>query len=88
MTFGVEKHFADIYSQLYSSVDDKAELADIRDDLEQRIDNSSNKDIQKVTPAIIKEAINKLNTGKTDPSFTFTSDSFKAAPDILADQAQ
>ena len=82
---GVENHFAEIYSELYSSVDDKAELADIRGELEQKIDHSSKKDVQKVTPALIKEAINKLNTAKTDPSFMFTSDCFKAAPDFLAD---
>ena len=41
-------------------------------------------EINKITPDVVKTAIYKLNAGKTDPSFLFTSDSFKAAPDVLS----
>ena len=84
VTDEVENHFADIYEDLYTSVDDRTEVQDIKYKLEEEINHFSKEEVKRVTPEIVKEAINKLNNGKTDPSFIFTSDCFKAAPDILA----
>ena len=85
ITESVENHFADIYENLYTAVDDKSEMDRIRIELEQQIDYFSVDEINKITTSKVKEAINKLNTGKTDPCFIFTSDSFKAAPDLLSE---
>ena len=84
-TENVEDHFADIYEDLYTSVDDKAELLLISQKLDNEITNLSIADVDKVTPSVIMEAIKKLNAGKSDPSFCFSSDCFKAAPYILAE---
>ena len=81
----VENHFGDIYENLYTSVDDKAELLLIRQKLDNDITNLSVNDVSRVTPTVIEEAIKKLNAGKSDPSFGFTSDCFKAAPPILTE---
>ena len=83
-TNNVEDHFADIYEDLYTSVDDKAEVLDLKEKLEENINNMSKMEVERVTADVVKEAINKLNNGKTDPNYIFTSDNFKAAPDILA----
>ena len=81
-TENVENHFADIYDDLFTSVDDKAELLLVSQKLDKDINNN---DVSRVTPNVIVEAIKKLNAGKTDPSFCFTSDCFKAAPHILSE---
>ena len=70
----VENHFANIYEDLYTSVDDKAELLLIRHKLENDILNLRNNDVSRVTPDVIEKAIKKWNAGKTDTSFCFTSD--------------
>ena len=52
-------------------------------EVESKVDKKSLADVEKVTPSIVKEAVNKLNSNKTDPTFSFTSDFLKNAPDIL-----
>ena len=48
--------------------------------------NQSLEDVLMVTPAIVKEAAHKLKSGKGDPVFSFSSDCFKNASDILYDK--
>ena len=81
----VENHFANIYENLYTSVDDRADVLEISKKLEHQINILSLNDVARVTPEVIKDAIKKLNAGKSDPSFCFSSDSFKAAPAILTE---
>ena len=42
---------------------------------------ASLEDVNKVTPDIVKKAAHKLKSGKSDPSFSFSSDCLKNAPD-------
>ena len=42
-------------------------------------------EVEKITPALIKEAINKLKNDKTDPLYHFNSDCMKNAPPILSE---
>ena len=70
---------------MYNSVDDKDDMMELFQEVENKIDRKSNVDVDKVTPDIVKEAVKKLNANKTDPVFSFTSDFLKNAPDILFD---
>ena len=40
-------------------------------------------DVLKVTPDVVKEAAQKLKSGKNDPFFSFSSDCLKNAPSVL-----
>ena len=79
----IEDHFKDIYGNLYNSFDDKENITNLLDEVNNGINHSHAYDVQKVTPAIIKEAVKHLKDGKTDPVHVFSSDCFKNAPDIL-----
>ena len=79
----VEEHFSGIYSNLYNSIDDKEAMKKMYVEVENKVNRKSLADVEKVTPAIVKEAVNKLNNNKTDPTYSFTSDFLKNAPDIL-----
>ena len=57
-------HFAKIYSDLYSSVDDKDDLVNLKANLEERIDIKSLDDVNKVTEDTVKDAIKKLKVNK------------------------
>ena len=41
------------------------------------------KDVEAVTPDIIEQAAQKLKQGKSDPSFSFSSDCIKYGPEVL-----
>ena len=53
----ISEHFADIYENLYNSVDDDVALTDIKDEIENKIDKASINDVLKVTPEIIKKQL-------------------------------
>ena len=79
----VEDHFANIYKDLFNSVDDKEDLKSIYKTVDEKIDINSVIDVDKVTPAVVKEAVSHLNNGKSDPVFSFTSDCLKNSPEEL-----
>ena len=66
-----------------NSVDDKDDLKALYKKVEEKIDVTSVIDVEKVTPAIVKEAVSHPNSGKSDPLFSFTSDCLKNSPDEL-----
>ena len=79
----MEDHFANIYKDLFNSVDDKEDLKSIYKTVDEKIDINSVIDVDKVTPAVVKEAVSHLNNGKSDPVFSFTSDCLKNSPEEL-----
>ena len=82
-TEDISNHFADIYKDLFKSVDDQENLKSIKETIDNGIDNKSILHVDKVTPEVIKEAVMHLNNEKSDPTFSFSSDCFKNAPDQL-----
>ena len=44
------------------------------------------KDVEKVSPELIREATQKLKAGKSDPMYSFTSDYFKNVGELLYDK--
>ena len=79
----VKEVFKNKYEKLYNSTDDGADLLRVQAEIANRVDETSLKDVLKVTPAIVKEAAHKLKSGKSDPVFSFSSDCFKNARDPL-----
>ena len=53
--------------------------------LNSKIDSESFIEVEKITPAPIKEAISKLKNDKTEPLYHFNSDCMKNAPPILCE---
>ena len=79
----VKDHFRDKYKKLFNSTDDGNEILRVKEEIDSKVVGQSLADVEKVTPEIVKEATGKLKGGKSDPMFSFSSDCFKNAPDIL-----
>ena len=68
---------------MYNSFDDKQNITNLLDEVNDGISHTHAYDVQKVTPDVIKEAVKHLKDGKSDPSHQFSSDCIKNAPDIM-----
>ena len=79
----IPNHFANIFEDLYNSVSDEKEVQDFQLALKKRINQSSMRDVLKVTPSLIAEAVLHLKSGKSDPVFEFSSDCIKNAPTLF-----
>ena len=79
----IPNHFAQIYSKLYNSVNDKDDLIDVENILNENIHPNSVNEVHKITPMIIADAVNHLKDGKSDPIYDFSSDCLKNAPFIF-----
>ena len=79
----IANHFSNIYSKLYNSANDDDEMNDIIKKVEELTTQDKVRDIEAVTPEVIKQAAQKLKPGKSDPLFTFSSDCIKHGPDRL-----
>jgi hypothetical protein len=73
----VKGHFKNKYEELYNSADDKLALLTVQKETEDKVDEKSLIDVNKVTPEIVREAAHKLKSGKSDPVFSFYSDCLK-----------
>ena len=82
-TENVSEHFKSIYETLYNSVDDSAELNDIKFQLDGRLNSAHIQDVLKVTPTLVKEAASHIKDDKTDPIYSFSSDFIKNGKDRL-----
>ena len=78
-------HFKNIYSNLYNSFDDAEDVALIREEVEAKISEVSLEDVKKVTADEVKKATERLKPGKSDPSFSFSSDCLKINSRTLLD---
>ena len=56
-TVNVENHFADIYENLYTSVNDTNELKIISHQLEENINHLNLMDVSRLIPAVVCQAI-------------------------------
>ena len=79
----VGKVFKDKYEKLYNSANDEEKLSEVLKKTEAMVTESSIIEVRKVTPELIREAIQKLKPGKTDPVYSYTTDCFKTMGDIL-----
>ena len=79
VTEDVPNHFGGIYSKLYNSAEDAAELSAVHQRVESAVNSSHMDAVMKITPELLKEATSKLKPGKSDPVYSFSSDCFKNA---------
>ena len=79
----IQEHFKDIYSKLFNSHNDADAIIDIEREVQSRVNQSHVKDVEKVTPDLVKEAVKHLKNNKSDPTYSFSSDCIKNGPDTL-----
>ena len=79
----IAEHFGNIYSTLYNSAKDEEEMQRVKSKVENAVNETSLDDVDKVTPEIVKKAVQKLKSGKSDPTFSFSSDCFKNGTENL-----
>ena len=79
----IAEHFKNIYSRLYNSVDDASAMAWLSSNVEYKINDISLKDVDKISPKLIKETSSKLKLMKSDPVYSFSSDCIKVESDSL-----
>ena len=85
VTSNIESHFSSVYERLYNSIDDKESLNAISRQLKENIDEHSLEEVDKITPKLIRMAINKFKNGKMDPVFQYSSDCLKDPPEVLCE---
>ena len=69
----IPDHFANIYSNLFNSIEDSEDLATLKRSIDLGVQSESIHYVEKVTPAIVKEASKRLNSGKSDPEYAFVA---------------
>ena len=78
--------FKQCYESLYNSAPTKDAMANLKCKIQNLISYdkiSAEKEVSKITPSVVKDAINVMKSGKMDVSGSYSSDVFKNAPDIL-----
>ena len=76
-------HFGKIFSDLYNSAEDEEEMKRVKTEVDNAVNETSLEDIDKVTNEVVKKAAFKLKAGKSDPSYSFSSDCFKNGSENL-----
>ena len=80
---GILNHFRKCYKELYNSSCTKEAVDLIKVKLQNIISSKSTKEVDKITPYVIKIACNRMKSGKNDVSGSYSSDAFLNGPDIL-----
>ena len=75
--------FADVYSDLFNSADDKEDILSLKQRLQGTVDVNN---FSVITPNIVKTAAKSLKSNKNDVSEQFKSDSLIYAPDVVLDR--
>ena len=72
--------FAQVYDKLYNSTNDKEDTDAMINKIQCSVKEDSIKDVNLVTPDVIKNVISEIKTNKKDPVFIFNSNCVKRAP--------
>ena len=75
--------FADVYEELFNRENDRENVEEILSTINNNIGDEAHIEIDKINPALIREALKKIKSNKSDPLYEFSSDFLKNAPDIL-----
>ena len=68
-----------------NSVDDVENMTKVSVEVERSINHVHINDVMKMTPTVVREAVGKLKSGKSDPVHTFSSDCIKVDSDRLVE---
>ena len=74
------KTFANVYQNLYNSVDDIDETSKLLGQVNELIGDLSVNDVNMVTSDIVRKTTKQIKPNKNDPVFAFNSDRLKRAP--------
>ena len=85
VTIDIPNHFRNIYKELYNSVHDADEIEIISEEINNKINNESLNDVNKITIEEVKKATSALKPGKGDPMLNFSSDCIKVESQILSE---
>ena len=72
-----------MYEELFNREKDRENIEEILSTINNNIGDEAHIEIEKINPALIREAMKKIKSNKSDPLFEFSSDFLKNAPDIL-----
>ena len=79
----ISAHFADVYRDLYQRHNLDNGFNEINQLINSKINQNLNVDLEKVNNDTVRAALRKLKTGKSDSSYSFTSDCLLNAGDEL-----
>ena len=83
VTENIPMHFAEIYENLYNSVEDKDDLRIVEKYINSHINTVSLRYVNCITKEVLTTASKKVKPGKNDPILSITSDCLINAPNIL-----
>ena len=89
VTEDIPSHFANLYENLYNSVNDDESLIEVEQKVSAGINSTSIESIESidcVTEQVMTDACMKLKSGKNDPILEITSDCVINAPGMLYDR--
>ena len=72
--------FSTVYNKLYNSVEDENDIKLISCRINNSVHEDSLKDVDLITPVLIKEIVTKIKNNKNDPIFSLNTDCIKQAP--------
>ena len=81
----ISAHFKEIYKKIYNTHDTSEKVEKIMEDVNSKISEEDLNVVDKITPALIRKLILKLNSGKNDVHYNFKSDAIKVAVDLIAE---
>ena len=79
----VLEKFRQLYEALYNSAGTAAQMAELKVIVESRVNCTAEKEVKKITGAVVANAARRMKSGKVDVSQAFTSDIFCHAPVVL-----
>ena len=82
---GILEIFRECYSNLYNSASSMDTMAIIKNRLQELINESSHREIMKITGNVVKQACARMKPGKMDVTGSYSSDVFLNAPDLMFD---
>ena len=75
--------FAEVYRELFNRCNDEEKIEELKNNINRRIGQNDLGEIDKINSSLIKEALDKIKSKKSDPLYDFSSDFLKNAPDVL-----
>ena len=79
----IADHFADKYKDLYSKCELGEEFHNLRKNIEDNVCEDDINEVLKIDDDLVREALNKMKSGKSDVSFDYSSDCLINGPRSL-----
>ena len=81
----IANHFADIYKKLYNQAQLGDKITNLKDLLDQRINNRDMFEVYRVTESVVRQGLKLMKGNKSDAMFDFQSDCLiEGPPEVIA----